>query len=227
MWYKVKKIYVGANLVRPKWKPWSNTVAYYPLTENANDYSWNWYNATNIWATFSSDWAYFWTYDKRISLPTMTIWQIATINLWVKTPDWLTWVKDFSLYFDRSSSYRNILFWLATSWVVWNTWNNSTTQHNFIISEKFWTGWTNMVLVKTWTTVTIYQNWTQIWTDSGWYNVTLPWWRNTVTIWHNTLMTSDTQAAVWYLKDYIIENRVWTSTEVSNYYNQTKSNYWL
>jgi len=46
------------NMVYKKkkgWKPWANTIAYYPLKENSNDLSWNWNNGTDTNITYS-DW---------------------------------------------------------------------------------------------------------------------------------------------------------------------------
>jgi hypothetical protein len=214
--------------VEEKWKPWANTVAYYPLTANANDYSGNWYNATNNGGTFSTaNWWYFGTDTARITLPSMTIWQTFTISCWVKFPDWQpTWNKSFELYYDRIYSYRNIIFQCSAWWFDCYTGNNWTSHNVKSVSASFWTWWNNIILSKSWTTYSIYKNWVLVETFTSPYNVSIPWWNNTIEIPHLSYNTEE-YSAYGYLKDYIIENVAWSSQDVSDYYNLVKSKYWL
>ena len=86
---KIKRIYVGTNLVYPIWKPSSNTQIYMPLNWNANDYSWNWKNGTASNITWDSWWkwwcASFNGSSSYISFPSLTTTSNTTINCWIKT----------------------------------------------------------------------------------------------------------------------------------------------
>ena len=210
------------------WQPGENTIVYYPLTENANDYSGNGYNATNYEGTFSTqNWCYLWTITSRLELPSMTIWQTFTISAWLKLPNWQpTWDKEFDIYYDWSGSYRNILYRCNAWWIDCYTWNNRTSHNAKTVSVAFWTWWDNIILSKTWTSYSIYLNGNLLGTFSSAYNVSIPWWSNSINIWHVSYSTSSS-SAFWYVKDYIIEDKSRTVQEVADYYNQTKSNYWL
>ena len=141
------------------WKPWANTIAYYPLTANANDYSGNWYNATNSGVTFSeTNWWYFSAVKNRIELPSMTIGNVFTISVWTKVTSALSWDQEFNFYYDRNYYNRNLLFRYSASWVDWFTWNNSTSNDIWTVSTSPWTWWNNIILVKNWTSLTIYKN---------------------------------------------------------------------
>ena len=210
------------------WQPGENTIVYYPLTENANDYSGNGYNATNYEGTFSTqNWCYLWTITSRLELPSMTIWQTFTISAWLKLPNWQpTWDKEFDIYYDWSGSYRNILYRCNAWWIDCYTWYNRTSHNAKTVSVAFWTWWDNIILSKTWTSYSIYLNGNLLGTFSSAYNVSIPWWSNSINIWHVSYSTSSS-SAFWYVKDYIIEDKSRTVQEVADYYNQTKSNYWL
>lgn len=207
--------------------PWANTVAYYPLTINANDESWNGYDATSYDATFSSsDGAYFGTATARLELPSMTIWQIATISVWIKTPNWITGNQEYKLYVDWSYNNRNMLYRFTSSSLDCWTWNNTTSQNNYGVPESPWTWWNNYILVKNWTSLTLYKNWVSIWTHTSPYNTSIPWWNNTISLPHQWTDTSE-YSALGYLKDYIIEDVARTAQEVSDYYDLTKAYYWI
>lgn len=227
MWNKIQRIYIGDHYqIYPKWTPWANTIAYYPLTENANDYSGNWLNATNYEGTFSTqNWCYLWTIVSRLELPSMTIWQTFTINVWIKLPNWQpTWDQEFNIYYDWSGSHRNILYRCSAWWIDCYTWNNSTSQNIKTVSTTFWTWWNNIILSKTWTFYSIYLNGNLLETFSSAYNVSIPWWSNTIFVWHTSSSTSQ-HSAFWYIKDHIIENKARTAQEIADYYNQTKASY--
>lgn len=227
MWYKLQKIYIGQQQVRARgWQPWANTVAYYPLTSNADDDSWNGYNATNYGATFSeTNWAYFGAVRNRLELPNMTVGNVFTISLWAKVTSNLSWDQEFNFYYDRSYYNRNLLFRYSASWTDVYTGNNAYNQDSWTASTSPWTWWNNIILVKNWTSLNVYKNWTSIWTHTG-YDVSIPWWSNTVCVW-GTVSAWSSGYKEWYIKDYIIENVARTAQEVADYYNLTKWNYWI
>lgn len=226
---EVSKVFVWDTQVRPAWwTPWANTVVYYPLTANANDYSWNWYNATNNGGTFSeANWWYFSTDTSRITLPSMTIWQTFTISAWMKLPNWQpTWTEEFDFYYDWSYLHFTLLYGASATGINIYPWNWGSGAQTKQISATFWTWWNNIVLSKSWTTYSVYQNWTLLETFTSSYNPSIPWWYNTVEFPHTAWHTAG-YSAYWYMKDYIIENVAWSSSDVQDYYNLVKSNYWL
>jgi hypothetical protein len=161
-----------------------------------------------------------------LQLPSASIWQIATISLWVKFPNWISWSKELKFYSDWDGSHRNMIAGCWASIIYFSTWNNWTSQNDFSVSSSLWTWWNNIILIKNWTSQEIFVNWVSIWTHTSTYNSSLPWWSNTTYIWHPST-DSDSKSAYWYVKDYIIENKARTSDEIAKYYKQTKWNYWL
>lgn len=156
----------------------------------------------------------------------MTIWTVFTISCWTKLTSNPTTNQEFEIYFDWTSSYRNFIFGLTATVIRSWTWNNSTSQNATVSSSvSDFTNWHNYIIVKNWTTLKLYKDWTLVSTWTSPYNVSIPWWRNTVYLWHSTMMTQSSQWSPWYLKDYIIENKDWTQSEITNYYNKTKNHY--
>ena len=225
MWYKVKKIYMRQNgvekQVRPAtWNPWSNTIAYYPLTSTTtvNDMSGNNYNLTNTWwVTFVSyQWvncAYYagtWflkntslSYDKRAF--TMQWWWYYLRKNANNTSFIRRWPNLWA-YIDRDTNNLRCSPW----WIWWT-----------VISSDSW--WNLITVTYDWNvTMKLYLNWTLIWTKTDTSPSTW-WW---LSVW-NANINSTTDYWYWWISEVIIENKVWTATEVSNYYNLTKSKYWL
>lgn len=214
------------NMVYKKkkwWKPWANTIAYYPLTSTStvNDMSGNNRTLTNQWSvTFSdTDWAILNSNSKRLPFPSsFNMWTVITVSVWVKH----TTTNALRILSDWSGVAPRIIFgieqwalfchmWNGSSWEVWKN----------IVSSSINT-WEYYVLVKNWATCTYYKNWTLLSSHTYAYNPSI-WWAengNEYCIWMNEWWTNN-------IKDYIIENRIWTSEQVANYYNSTKSNYWL
>lgn len=214
------------------WKPGSNTLLYWPLTENANDYSWNWNNGTAYSSvSFSSNWAYFsWSsYNTNfIDFPSSFYpWTSFTVSLRIKK-----WEnnRELRMFSDWWPSYRRILWALTSSWYT-NLlfWNWSTSQSEWLNIQAYSANtWYNYVLVKDWANATIYRDWVLVWTHTFSYNSS-PWWLSWWEYWIWNIRTSPSSSSMWtwYIKDYIIENKLWTAEEVLDYYNCTKSNYWL
>lgn len=217
MWYKVKKIYQWSNLVRPKWKPWPNTIAYYPLEKNFNDYSWNWYNLTVSNATITNlNWVSCGLYSNgRAYNATPTVWSTRTLVAW----------------FYNQTSW--ILVWTGAtqSWyyaiMMSNNWDKiqisdfyTTGYSSSSISSNSWHLW---VAIADWANMYIYVDWVlaNSWTHSNTLSST---W---VSAWGKPFTNQYTDYFSWYLSNVILENKARTAQEISNYYNQTKSKYWL
>ena len=213
MWYKVNKRYVGTKQVRPyKWSPWSNTLAYFPLTENQTDQVWNaginltwtkqnvgfYFNATGSIDVTNlpskpSFWAY-WVQLNRKATSTDTI-SFFMVDGWPRFI-WadISWAGQFK-YVNSSSSF-----------VTWGTaqWHNLNTWYHLAF------GWD-------WTNFRAFHNWNLVW---SWTATFKSYTGNSVSLLKNN----------WWaitVSDVIFENRLRTAQEIQDYYNNTKSNYWL
>lgn len=209
------------------WQPWANTIAYYPLVTNANDTTSNHNDMTaDALITFSSDWAYLpsgtgnsfeWLLEPNtVSIP--STWTY-TILWWQKTL-WVVSGDARWLDLQYSSWSNNRLF------TAWNT-NGNYNFHNtsggvLTATENANTRYLNAITINNWV-VEAYVNGTKL-TGSLTLNTSvsysfLRWWQEG-SLWAN-------RALHWYLKDIIIEDKCWTVQEVSDYFNQTKSLYWI
>lgn len=219
---EVQNIYIGEY----GWKPWVNTVAYYPLTDNFNDESWNWYNLTNSWWSITT---YGWVkcayysgstsvYSQNTSVP---VWATRTINCRCYLPASesvdipVVWTGSWVSYW-----YRVLALWywsngvpsLSDYDVLWVSWWGS----------KIWQ-WVNLVWIINWWDMSLYANWVLVASQSRGSAQ-----QNSTVIkiaWRYGWGWS--QYFKWYVNEVIVESKARTAQEISDYYNQTKSNYWL
>ena len=233
MWYKVKRIYQWTNLVRPVWKPWANTVAYYPLDTDFNDYSWNWWNMTTkagspSITTLNGVKCCYFNGSSDIGnndFHSSSIWTTFTVCWWVN----LIWDEMAFL----TNVYQPWYTWFAvnqqTSWLLFQLNKGSSPNTSIKYDNSYQKNtWIFSCVTYSNNTAKVYVNWVlgitsnsvPYATDSNWY--TRIWWFNNRTSW-----TWERWFSNGYVSNLIIENKIWTASEVSNYYNQTKSKYWL
>lgn len=211
---------------KSRW-PTSDTLLWYPLTENANDYSWNNRNWTATNAVFSNENGAFLVWNQTawnngsVSLPSMNIWWNSynyTLNTWFKLWQSLTWnhVVEFQrLWWWWANLIR---FFVGASWFNARPLASAPYVPYSLKEDKRY----NITYVHAWLNITLYINWTQIWT---W---TLNYWDNSNSITNFGTATWD-WADVWtdcYFKDYILESKAWLQTETQKYFDQHKSLYW-
>ncbi len=201
------------------WKPWANTIAYYPLnsTYNFTDNSWNWYDLTVSNASITTlDWVSCASYSVgRAYNSTPSVWTKRTLSAW---------------------------FYAQTSWVLIGTWANQNTFQCMMLSNA-WTWkiqisdfhtiwyasnissneWHHAVAVCDGADMYLYIDWVlaNSWTHTQTDNST---W---VSAWGKPFSDANPDNYTWYLSKVIIENTVRTAQEIANYYNQTKANYWI
>jgi hypothetical protein len=228
MWYKLNWIYVWNQKVRPSgWKPWANTIAYYPLTSETtvNDMSGNNHNLTNSWASF-------WTY-----------WNVSCVSLNWSSNYLLGNIWDISLY----SHTINIWVYVKWEWMInmygqWDPnhkwWAEVIQYHQSKFRYSYWyddldstntysiNGWHNVCAQwdRTSNKQIIYVDWVAQWDRTPTYTHTI-WNTQNFTLWKNSVYSE--AYFNWYISEYIIENKIWTAQEIVNYYNNTKANYWL
>jgi len=242
MWYKVKKIYQWSNLVWPKWKPWENTLLYLPLESDIKDYSWNNRDvSTNSWMTQSTVWG------KACYVVGNTGW----INLWTSAASWIKSTNQYTfllwIYVSNTSSPNRC-------YMEWNVYNSlrlylgreyNTKKPRFLNTINMYDSLTVMdnsagdnqwslicFTLDNWTS-NFYINWVKdshypkTWLDNNWF------WKSWITseqrIWlFNTRDgLSSNGAANCAVSNCIMESVARTAQEVADYYNLTKSNYWL
>lgn len=208
------------------WKPWANTVAYYPLTSvsQLQDMSWNNHTLTNN-SNLVSFWTNYWVSCAYFP------W-ITSNYLYVNSPTYLpSWsaARTMSIwgYFVGSTSTDSLMmFWwglstsklcwlLVYSWWVYFAWYNANTSR-YTFSKNVWH---LVTMTYDWTKIRLYLDGSLKETKSTTLNTTTPlfwiWWHWSQRYWS------------WWLSDAIVESVAWTDQEVTDYYNLTKWIYWL
>ena len=247
MWYKVKKIYQWTNQVRPTgWTPGSNTLVYLPLDWDANDSSWNWNNGTvssnswsyswqyiswsswrkcfysSLWATTSelAWWVVSWTYASsaiRSNPRTVSIWFKST----GQTAQW-----SWQWIWNRSWSTQWEWFWLFSS-ISWNKfWILRYYSDPYITKSSWDSNWHNYIITYDNTNKSkLYIDWV-LQTFAGNGTVTFDTLGTAYQLWILRVSGTSTSTNI-YFSEYIIENKVRTATEVLNYFNTFKWDYWI
>lgn len=219
-----KKIYIRVD---EWWQPWANTVAYYKLETDGNDYSWNWNNwqSWNVtygtWsgkqcAHFNGNW------NCGISLPALWSFSNLTMSVWVKTSRSQASTATVAILAPTSDN-KNIGIQMNSGTITLSRWDGSNA---YDTTDWSWTNNVRHNIIATY--------------NSSWAKLYVDW----VYIWQNTASTSvvseaytsrigsndnqqDSFAYYGYASELIIENVVWSATDVANYYNDNKANYWI
>lgn len=211
--HSLKNAYIGEV-----WKPWANTLLYIPMQTDLLDKVGT-YTVTNTSVTLTTlSGVKCWYFNGSARLDT-TVPAFAnknhTISIWYKD-NWsanstpiissnTSWYADGECFRYSSSSDLQYVVFSSSSTIATSTWLTKTNWNNIVFS--WWNIYVNGVL-KT--------------TSSGTY-VT---WHN-FTVWWHALGGSGLKYITWYMSEVIIENDVWSADKVLDYYNLTKSNYWL
>ena len=209
---EVKAVYKWTVKVRPVWGWWTptaNTVAYYPLTSDILDHSANGYNlshASSGSVTYSNNMAIstdVLQYTSRQLLPTswnFTIWFWCYPSSWNNIGDRDSWWPTWYMC-NQSWDYK-WNFILSNSWRrLGNTSSISWPMH--------------MMVTRSGDTFTLYINWQS---NSTWS------WGGSLRSAGNGFYIAGFSS---WIGAIIIESVAWTATEVSNYYDLTKWDYWV
>ena len=209
------------------------TVWLYRLNWNADDSSWNWTNwtASNITRSsgvLSSAGDFNGSTSNITNLWSPNLWTWSyTYSFFMKTP-WKTWIDDSNFILDYVVVNGNVnrfsirvypadYSWSLIAFARWASWQNVYRITNFVFNDDKW----HHVVVTiniSWVAINLYVDWVlDQWSQTG---VTLSaidttWLR----VW------SDYAASWWFdwlLDELIIENRIWTATEVQRYYTYAK-----
>lgn len=210
-WNAPKKLYIRVD--EQWWQPWANTIIYYNFANNVNDQSWNNNNATASW-TISYGTNYVDLTSWKLQVPDMSYANDMTISFWTKCNA----ASNTGALFDViNSGHNKIIF--RIEWVKMYSDYPSYSPYNYTYSTSrrylvatFDSSWVKyyidgaLVATETaWSSTPWASGWSYIWAhwDGGWWNP---------------------QLYAWY---FIIEDKARTATEISDYYNLTKWDYWL
>lgn len=207
------------------WQPWANTVAYYPLESDVNDYSWNNYNWTNNGVTFSNVWgvdcAVFTNASTKIWLPWFWNFTNLTVSAWIKTTAniQISSVVGIAPTSDNKNFSLSIYNWTATlsryTWISYNITDgvvNDWIWHH-IVGTYTSTWWTKLYV--DWVYIDADATTTSVSSSSGY---TFIWWHQS---WQSMF------AYVWNISNVILETAERTAQEVADYYDLTKWDYWI
>lgn len=209
------------------WQPWANTIAYYPLKSNTNDYSWNWYNLTNLWnVTFGT---YQWVncaifngtsnsqlYNTSISY---SAYPTQTVAVWI----YVTWTSS-GVYQTIYHIGTAIRYWKLGTWFNYNTWLCLWSWDGQYESVKAWNinwAWHLLVNVTSGSSSVQYLDWVEYQTFTNSLSYTQTW----LYVWW--AQSTSAERLTWYESELILENKARTAQEITDYYNLTKWDYWL
>ena len=222
---KVKKIYKGNIQVWPAWwTPWANTLLYLPLnsTDTYTDKSWNNRGTTNYSVAF---WTYQWVNCAYFNnahiqvtpfqIPTWLTFLVWFYRTWFNTNDWKI--------FDARTSPQYIFTINWESWYYTYGYCGNTIISSWTLVENKWCLY---CMTSTWSSATLKLLWNNINTTNTSSVSVSAGTPSYINIW-NEYNNGANRYFLWYLSNLILENRVWTSDEITAYYNQTKWNYWL
>lgn len=203
---------------------WSDVTKWlYHLNWNANDDSWNGKNwtASNVsrvgWkvgggaASFNGSSSYINLWD------TSTVfWTISTLSIWFSYNN-ITDNLKYIISNRDSASWWEFLLKQEDDTVVFewidlstNNWLSTTVGTNIVANVMY-----NVIITRTWlSTASIYFNWKRTditnWRKNNWWYSNQP-----LLLW---ALTTALYFFNWQIDEVIIENRVWTATEVQKYY---------
>jgi hypothetical protein len=220
-----------------EWQPWANTLAYYPLETDTNDYSWNGRNMTNSWITFSDG---VWVFNgSSMATVTGSGWNINKPNMTIQARfkcNYSTTNKSYTIvsrWENSPSSNSNVCYMMALNYSSGTTyimswfakWSDTSYNPWYFAHSISKNVWYLMTLVnENWNSQKLYLNGTQIASS----NVITQQNINSIplVIW-NTYYRSNQTYFVGNVSNVILEDKARTAQEISDYYNLTKTNYWL
>ena len=218
MWNKIQRIYVGQDLVRPKYTPTSSTIAYFPFKDDQLDKTgnctfWATWTKQTIWFRFTSGGSTIW-----ITIPSSK--QTSRFySCWTKCITLPSWRYDYisSMLINYGTmrfvykgydgnNQKQFWYWKNSSSTIYSSTQSIDLTKRFHIaygcdSSNNYRGWINWNLVFSWQA------------SPQRFASPIDWFQ-----WNN--------ATIDY-SDFILEDRLWTNEELVEYYNNTKSNYGL
>ena len=206
----------------------SNTKVYVPMDTDLLDHWPNSRSITNnnsvslasLWNVKFKVWKFSWAvrYLTFTNIDNMSwAW---TISAWANTSTWIN-----QMFFSQWTNQNNRLLhvWYSSSWrwLVFAMYNNDADTES---TQRI--DWNRHLYTFTWnwsTWYNIYVDWVSVksWTLSSWFQS----WNNTWHIWIQANLSTPVEFQ-WYMSEFFIETWAWSASQVSEFYNKTKKNYW-
>jgi hypothetical protein len=217
---EIKECYVGQFKVRPKkwWIPWENTIAYYPFKWDMNNRAGTW---TATWWTIGAD--YLTCNANTITVPfteTNSSNSPFTANIWIK----ITRRPSYNprIYNDRWGKTCLIVEHYYSTWVLALKRDRDAQRpapsYTTAISGN---QWTNIILTYSWSwnTFYIYNNGQKFTYPNGIDRLTSD----------NKIQFGSNGSDLLYaqISEFIFEKVQRTDDQSIEYFNQTKSDYWI
>lgn len=233
---EVKAVYLWTTQVRLAWwQPWANTVAYRPYQQDIDEHSGKNYTptGTNIvystlgWVQCANVGASWWVTAVSDILDGSASRTEQTMSFWMYLKALPNWTSRYTFEWQKQWLYS--CYFLARSNNVYRyEWVGAgSTIDVSIPSSDIWT-WVYFTLVNSASWKYMYKNGVQIWT---WTWSSRPWGNrpNDYQQANNNFCDRGGTATGGNLglRELIWENRVWTAQEISDYYDQTKWDYWI
>jgi hypothetical protein len=212
------------------WQPWVNTTLYLPLdwdsTDPYNNVTYSWVGTADYddWDT----WVQAWKFNGN-----------NAVALWASTDfENSTWELTYCFWFTTSSPSTEQRCSFNVSWKYFNMCRITGSKLWCMCStdqQQYFATWTTTITADTkhLATITMKENDTiKVYLDGVLEDtVSISWTFTALTYqrWQHVWSWRDAISEFWYgmIKDFIIENKVWTAQEVADYFDQTKANYWI
>ena len=235
---EIKRVTIRPNgtekQIRPVWwwTPWVNTYWYYTFDDqNANqitDFSWN--NRNLTWWTMPSYTIVSWT-NYAGNYTNISSWAAPSVSFstlgWIFTI--LVWVKPTA----SSQSYVNCIYWSSGSSnhqisIIWNYNSGQIEYYDAGVGPAKRTAIMSGVSTNTWHLVSYtYNNWAvQAYAD-GVVGNSITGYTSNYAKTFRLGSSNQWDRFKWQIWECIVENKIRTAQEESDYYNQTKWNYWI
>ena len=201
----MKNAYIGEYRV-----PWANTLAYYPFKDDTSDASGHWYTLDKAWSKQTIWYDFTSTVSIGNSFPYSTVkTSMCWANIKGLTRNWThqAWFLRTQPWSYLASDNSRLNWWFY-AYYNWNRYVSAPRTLN-----------TRMHLVVTivWADLVCYKDGVQ-YTVTGWAG---QWWYNRL------LYLASNCSWTFCVSEAIFEDKVWTQGEITDYYNSTKSKYWL
>jgi len=211
------------------WQPGANTVAYWKFDWDLTDEMWNYdltaydnnytFDTLPDWVTQCVRKTVIWTSFASTLTDTAVFGGNFTLSFYIN----FTSINQVNRFMWCASNYTNIQYekHSGTTWLQWYN-NNEAWRTTWSWSPVVYT-WYNIIITWDGTSYNAYVNWVQLTktlagiVSTGWDDFII--WNNVQYAEHNWML--------WSLSNVILENKIWTAEEVSVYFNQTKSLYWI
>jgi len=207
------------NFNQQWWKPWANTIAYYKFNNNLNDSSWNSRNLSLLSGSVSYGVASWWGEYAYFNTSTSASVSMPTVNYGN---------DNYTVSFYRQPKQIFSWFQCIFDWVrdtMQDPWYIRVTKSIYVWDDINYTAavdtWYYITVVRSWQNISAYINWTYI---GSYQAVSWVYWTK---LFINQIWNSSSYKNNNYLWEFIIEDKARTADEITAYYNQTKSLYWI